>query len=98
MVLGKGRGRGEVGEHGLPPAPPSQGPSPDMDITLFALQALLIGRTPCQEGPSLKSSAPLVLSASIELPGVEGRIDHLAVDLKRERLYVAALGNDSVEV
>jgi hypothetical protein len=29
----------------------------------------------------------------IELPGVEGRIDHLAIDLKRHRLYVAALGS-----
>ena len=42
--------------------------------------------------------AALVLERSIELPGVEGRIDHLAVDLARGRLFVAALGNDSVEV
>jgi DNA-binding beta-propeller fold protein YncE len=32
------------------------------------------------------------------LPGVEGRIDHLAVDLAGKRLFVAALGNNSVEV
>jgi hypothetical protein len=36
--------------------------------------------------------------AQIELPGVEGRIDHLAIDLERHRLYVAALGADEVEV
>jgi hypothetical protein len=36
--------------------------------------------------------------ATIPLPGVKGRIDHLAVDLKRHRLFVAALGNDTVEV
>ena len=35
---------------------------------------------------------------TIELPTVRGRIDHLAVDLGRDRLYVAALGNDTVEV
>ncbi|HYT68175.1 MAG TPA: YncE family protein [Vicinamibacterales bacterium] len=41
---------------------------------------------------------PLALVAAIDLPGVEGRIDHLAVDTGAERLYVAALGNNTVEV
>lgn len=41
---------------------------------------------------------PLVLDASIPLPGVKGRIDHFAFDTKRNRLFVAALGNDTVEV
>lgn len=36
--------------------------------------------------------------ATIEMPGVKGRIDHIAVDLARRRLFVAALGNDTVEV
>ena len=36
--------------------------------------------------------------ATIEMPGVKGRIDHLSIDLKRHRLFVAALGNDTVEV
>jgi YVTN family beta-propeller protein len=35
---------------------------------------------------------------TIRLPGVEGRIDHLAVDLTDRRLYVAALENDTLEV
>lgn len=35
---------------------------------------------------------------TIPLPGVEGRIDHLAIDLKGQRLFVAALGNSSLEV
>ena len=35
---------------------------------------------------------------TIEMPGVKGRIDHLSVDLKRHRLFVAALGNGTVEV
>jgi YVTN family beta-propeller protein len=35
---------------------------------------------------------------SIQLPGVEGRLDHMAVDLQGGRLFVAALGNDTVEV
>jgi len=40
----------------------------------------------------------LAIEAKIPLPGVQGRFDHLAFDAKRNRLYVAALGNNSVEV
>lgn len=42
--------------------------------------------------------APLVLETTIALGEVQGRIDHLAVDLRRQRLFVAELGNDSVGV
>ncbi len=38
------------------------------------------------------------LSQTIPLPGIQGRIDHLAVDPRENRLFVCALGNDSVEV
>jgi DNA-binding beta-propeller fold protein YncE len=41
---------------------------------------------------------PLRLVQRIPLAGVEGRIDHLAVDRDHQRLYVAALGNNTVEV
>jgi YVTN family beta-propeller protein len=41
---------------------------------------------------------PLALVETIALPGVEGRIDHLAIDAAAQRLYVAALGNNTVEV
>lgn len=40
----------------------------------------------------------LVQVGVIPLPRVEGRIDHLAVDVAAQRLYVAALGNNTVEV
>jgi len=36
--------------------------------------------------------------ADIAMPGVKGRIDHFGVDAKRHRLFVAALGNDTLEV
>lgn len=45
-----------------------------------------------------QDSAPLVLEAKIPLGRVEGRIDHLAVDLEHHRLFVAELGNNSVGV
>jgi DNA-binding beta-propeller fold protein YncE len=41
---------------------------------------------------------PLRLVQSIELPRVEGRIDHLALDPTGQKLFVAALGNNTVEV
>jgi len=36
--------------------------------------------------------------ADIAMPGVKGRIDHFGADAKRHRLFVAALGNDTLEV
>ena len=43
-------------------------------------------------------SLPVRLEAKIPLGDVRGRIDHLAIDLARQRLFVAELGNDSVGV
>jgi DNA-binding beta-propeller fold protein YncE len=40
----------------------------------------------------------LRLKQTIALPGVEGRIDHFDYDAAGERLFVCALGNNSVEV
>src|SRR5436305_9415500 len=45
-----------------------------------------------------QDATPLRLVQTIPLPNVEGRIDHLAVDLKGQRLFIAALGNNTVEV
>src|SRR4030095_516061 len=33
----------------------------------------------------------------ISLPGVKGRFDHFAIDVKGQRLFVAALGNNTLE-
>ena len=40
----------------------------------------------------------LKLAKTIPLPDVRGRIDHFAVDVQGHRLFMAALGNDTVEV
>lgn len=42
-------------------------------------------------------ASPLRLKRVIALPDVQGRIDHLAVDPDRRRLYVAEYGNGSVD-
>jgi YVTN family beta-propeller protein len=45
-----------------------------------------------------RADDPLVLETKIALPDVDGRIDHMALDLEHRRLFVAELGNDSVGV
>ena len=46
----------------------------------------------------LNRSLELALKETIPLGKVKGRIDHMAVDPGRKRLFVAELGNDSVGV
>jgi YVTN family beta-propeller protein len=62
----------------------------------FLAGAALFALAGCAR-PEAALADVLVLERTIPLAGVEGRIDHLAVDLKRSRLYVAALGNGTVE-
>jgi DNA-binding beta-propeller fold protein YncE len=45
-----------------------------------------------------QSGVPLKLKQTIPLTGVEGRIDHFTFDPAGERLFVCALGNNTVEV
>jgi DNA-binding beta-propeller fold protein YncE len=64
-------------------------------LWFLGLSVLLLGGTVAGSEPA---NAPLVLVRSIRLPGVQGRFDHFAADVKGERLFVAALGNDTLEV
>jgi DNA-binding beta-propeller fold protein YncE len=45
-----------------------------------------------------QTAAPLKLAQTIALGGVEGRIDHFTLDAAGDRLFVCALGNNTVEV
>jgi DNA-binding beta-propeller fold protein YncE len=40
----------------------------------------------------------LRLTTTIQLPGVKGRFDHFSIDTNGHRLFVAALGNDTLEI
>ena len=40
----------------------------------------------------------LIRQVTIPMPGVKGRIDHLDIDIKEKIIYVAALGNNSLEI
>src|SRR5947207_553878 len=58
-------------------------------VTLLLFLATLVGA---------QSTDPLKLEKEIELPDVQGRIDHLSIDVKGQRLFVSALGNNTLEV
>src|SRR5215831_15004279 len=45
-----------------------------------------------------QSTALFKLERSIELPDVRGRIDHISIDVQRQKLFVSALGNNTLEV
>src|ERR1700687_2953953 len=59
-----------------------------------ATLSVAVGRSPAQTA----NSFPLQLEAKVPLGDVRGRIDHMAIDLARQRLFVAELGNDSVGI
>jgi DNA-binding beta-propeller fold protein YncE len=68
---------------------------PYFSSSLFAVVVLSAGAAAI-EG---QSQSGLRLQKTIPLPGVEGRIDHMAFDAGPEpRLFVCALANNSVEV
>jgi DNA-binding beta-propeller fold protein YncE len=50
------------------------------------------------DGAASEEAPPLQLEAKIPLGDVSGRIDHMAVDLARQRLFVAALGHGGLAV
>jgi YVTN family beta-propeller protein len=65
---------------------------------LFCLIALGASLCWVAAAQNQQRPTPLKLVQTIELPGVTGRIDHMAMDVKGKRLFVAALGNKTVEV
>jgi len=59
---------------------------------------LVIGLMAVGVKAQAQDATPLRLVQTILLPNVEGRIDHMAIDLTGQRLFIAALGNNTVEV
>jgi YVTN family beta-propeller protein len=45
-----------------------------------------------------QANEPLKLEKTIQLPEVQGRIDHMSIDVTGQRLFVSALGDNTVEV
>ena len=44
------------------------------------------------------AQSPFRLEKTIPMPGVDGRIDHLAIDIHNQHLFLSALGNNTLEV
>src|SRR3984893_8758668 len=69
---------------------------------LFLLSALgviaSLGASDLQAQSQPRTVLPLQLEEQIPVPGVAGRLDHFTADVKRKRLIVSALGNNTVEV
>jgi hypothetical protein len=67
----------------------------DLPRLLFPLALVCMA---CAAQAATSGAAPLVLDRKIELRNVSGRIDHMAIDLPRKRLFVAELGNGTLDV
>ncbi|HEY4969706.1 MAG TPA: hypothetical protein VII35_07360 [Steroidobacteraceae bacterium] len=70
-------------------------------FTVWYVGLLSLATYPLATAAAAEPSNPvktLEIEAKIPLGDIHGRIDHLAVDPGRQRLYVAELGNDSVGI
>jgi len=65
--------------------------------SFFIRSAIFVTCCGCMTATNAEEKA-LKPKQTIPLPGVEGRIDHFAIDASGERLFVCALGNNTVEV
>lgn len=63
----------------------------------FIFQAASSGRSSATEQQGREISS-LQLEEEIPVPNVAGRLDHFTADAKRKRLFVSALGNNTLEV
>jgi DNA-binding beta-propeller fold protein YncE len=66
-------------------------------LVLAVAAAAAAGSCGAQPQSGAGGPAPLALERTIHLPDVAGRIDHLAYDARGRRLFVAELGNGTVE-
>src|ERR1700722_16869774 len=63
-----------------------------VSVTALLFWCLSVSQSEAQE------KEPLRLVQTIPMPNVKGRIDHMDVDVKGNRLFVAGLENGSLEV
>ena len=68
-------------------------------ITLVTLSVFVLrGERAAKAQSTGRDILPLQLEEEIPVPSVAGRLDHFTADVKRKRLIVSALGNNTVEV
>src|ERR1700676_457737 len=64
----------------------------NFQVLLCCAGLLVLGRAHAEDMPTLRQIQ------TIPLPEVSGRLDHMAVDLEKKRLFVAAVANGTLEV
>jgi DNA-binding beta-propeller fold protein YncE len=71
-----------------------------VNVVILASTLLLAIRhtKPVSAQTAAREILPLQLEEEIPVPGVAGRLDHFTADARRKRLFVSALGNNTVEV
>jgi hypothetical protein len=71
-----------------------------MNRLFYAIVTIVLAAGFCRSmaGQSQQAPQPLKLVQKIPLPAVKGRIDHISVDVQGKRLFLAALGNGTMEV
>ncbi|MDZ4832035.1 MAG: hypothetical protein SGJ09_17800 [Phycisphaerae bacterium] len=69
-----------------------------MRFVIVVLAVLALDQPLLLEPPVVSAKPELLLKRVMPMPGVSGRIDHLAYDPETKRLFVAALENGSLEV
>src|SRR5829696_101583 len=69
-----------------------------LSLALLIVLAAVACASQKGETPQGSETSALAQVQSIQLPNVADRIDHLALDAEGSRLFVAALGNNTVEV
>src|SRR5215470_13386121 len=79
-------------------APPSGLPAWQRFAAFAFTAAVMLLGGPSAAVAQTAEAPPLQLEGKIALGSVKGRIDHMAVDGRRHRLFVAELGNDTVGV
>jgi hypothetical protein len=67
------------------------------NMFFFLLYAVLLCTSSCH-AQNESGKQLLTLQKSISLPGVKGRIDHIDINLKDQIAYVAALGNNTLDI
>jgi hypothetical protein len=66
-------------------------------LALFVQALTLLSFLSFDHAAHGQAPVQLTLERTIPLPNVSGRIDHLAIDVPHQRLFVAELGNGSVD-
>src|SRR6187200_510043 len=67
----------------------------------FEAQSNIMNRSSSNKELSAKTSPSLLffrLIQTIPIPNVNGRIDHLAIDIRGQKLFVAELKNNSLDI